>query len=169
MIYKNLFKTVKILGVTRLLQYFFFQKILRINGSVPWPVHWSSIVVDHNNIHMKYWRPLLGFMPGQYIQAKNGITIGENVRIGPGVKIISASHDIYDYDKHDSSDPIIIGNHCWLAANCVILPGVKIAEHTIVAAGAVVTKSFLEGNCVLGGVPAKIVKVLHDYQGKITY
>jgi len=44
--------------------------------------------------------------------------------------------------------------------NAVILPGVHLGDHTIVAAGSVVTKSFPQGNCILGGVPAKVVKEL---------
>lgn len=62
--------------------------------------------------------------------------------IGPGVKIISASHNLNDYDLHDSIDPIEIGDNCWFGADVIILPGVKLGDHTVVAAGAVVTKSF---------------------------
>jgi acetyltransferase-like isoleucine patch superfamily enzyme len=47
----------------------------------------------------------------------------------------------------------------------VILPGVELGPHTILAAGAVVTKSFKEGNQVLAGVPAQVVKKLDVYQG----
>jgi len=104
-----------------------------------------------------------GYMPGQYIQAINGIIIGKNVRFGPGVKIISANHNFNDFSKHDNADPIIIGDNCWIAANAVILPGVQLGNHVVVAAGAVVTKSFTD-NCLIGGVPAKIIKELDAYQ-----
>jgi acetyltransferase-like isoleucine patch superfamily enzyme len=88
------------------------------------------------------------------------------VRLGPGVKLISADHDILDFDKHVSEKPIEIESFCWLGANVVVLPGVKLAEHTIVAAGAVVTKSFLEGDCVIAGVPARVVKKIDPYTGR---
>lgn len=144
-----------------------FQRVFRINADVSWPVHWSSIVSSQAKINRRYpnWSTP-GFNIGQYIQAANGIVLGDRVRLGPGVKLISSDHDILDFEKHVINDPIIIENFCWLGANVVVLSGVKIAEHTIVAAGAVVTKSFLEGNCVIAGVPAKIVKKIDPYQGR---
>jgi len=169
--YKILFnpKNIRYIGIKNIILYFIFQRIFRINSHVLWPVHWSSIVSSPENIKLQYWRPYPGFMPGCYIQAINGIIIGKNVRIGPGVKIISANHDVNDYDVHTKDEPIIIGDNCWLSANCVILPGVKLGNHTIVAANAVVTKSFEKGNCIIGGVPAKIIKELDSYKGQIKW
>ena len=160
---------VNYIGVKNILIYFFFQRILRINSHVKWQVHWSSIVSSPKNIKLKYWRPFPGYMPGCYIQAINGIVIGVNVRIGPGVKIISASHDVNDFDIHIKNKAIIIGDNCWLSSNSVILPGVELGNHTVVAAGAVVNRSFTEGNCILGGVPAIVVKKLDNYKGSIKW
>ena len=53
--------------------------------------------------------------------------------------------------------PVTIGNDVWIGANCTILPGVTIGNNVVVAAGAVVTKD-VPDNCVVGGVPAKIIK-----------
>lgn len=151
--------------------YFFFQRLLRINSHVPWTVHFTSIVSHPDKIKAK-GHSCPGDSPGCYIQAANGIEIGDNVWIGPGVKIISANHDLCNFERHVKVKPIIIGNNCWLGANCVILPGVKLEEHTIVGAGAVVTKSFGQGDCVLVGVPAKIAKKIGPYgnypEGNIT-
>ena len=94
----------------------------------------------------------------------NGIIIGKNVRLGPGVKIVSASHNLVNYDIHDKTEPIEIGDNCWLSANAIILPGVKLGNHVVVAAGAVVTKSFPD-NCLVAGVPARIIRMLDAYQG----
>jgi len=102
-------------------------------------------------------------MPGQYIQAINGIVIGKNVRLGPGVKLISANHDLLNFDIHIKNEPIEIGDNCWISATAVILPGVKLGNHVVVAAGAVVTKSFSD-NCLIGGVPAQVIKSLDNYQ-----
>ena len=52
----------------------------------------------------------------------------------------------------------MLGKECWIGSNAVILPGVRLGEHTVVGAGAVVTKSFEEGWCVIGGVPARKIK-----------
>ena len=166
---KNVYrcKKFKDIGIKDTVIYFVFQRVFRINSHVPWPVHWSSLVVAPEKIKRKYDTVHLGYMPGCYIQAINGIEVGGNLRVGPGVKIISADHSSDDYDIHIKTNPIKIGDNCWLAANCVILPGVELGDHTIVAAGAVVSKSFQGGNCILGGIPAKIIKNLDRYTGAI--
>ena len=58
-----------------------------------------------------------------------------------------------------STQPVVIGDDVWIGANAVILPGVTIGRHCVVAAGAVVTKD-VPDNTVVGGVPAKIIKKL---------
>ena len=151
-------------GLTKTLQFIFFQKILRINGNIPWPVHWTSKVTG--NIKRNEPTSYVGVSPGCYIQGINGIEIDIGCRIGPSVKIISASHDVNDYDRHIKTDPIKIGKFCWIGANVTILPKVNLGEHTVVAAGSVVTKSFEKGNCIIGGNPARIISKLGDYKGK---
>lgn len=158
----HLAKRIKHIGLKNTLLYAIVQNIFRINPRVPWPVHWSSIVMRHENIKRSEGPPYPGYMIGQYIQAKNGIEIGRNVRMGPGVKLISANHDIQNFDIHTPTDPIIIGDNCWLSADVKILPGVTLGNHVIVAAGAVVTKSFPE-NSLVGGVPARLIKHLPPY------
>jgi acetyltransferase-like isoleucine patch superfamily enzyme len=58
-----------------------------------------------------------------------------------------------------STNPVVIGDDVWIGANAVILPGVTIGRHCVVAAGAVVTKD-VPDNTVVGGVPAKVLKTL---------
>ena len=156
------------IGWKNALLYFFMQRILRINSHVSWPVHWSSIVSNPEKITCKHWRPYPGYMPGQYIQAINGIIIGRNVRMGPGVKLISANHNLCNYDLHNEAAPIKIGDNCWLGSNVIILAGISLGEHVVVAAGAVVSKSF-SGNCLIGGVPAREIKPLDPYAGKLDW
>ena len=79
---------------------------------------------------------------------------------------ICSNIDIFDYDSHVEAKPIKIGKYCWIGANAVILPEVILGDHTIVAAGSVVTKSFEKGNCIMGGVPATEIKSIDEYQGK---
>ena len=57
--------------------------------------------------------------------------------------------------------PVTIGNDVWIGANCTILPSVTIGNNVVVAAGAVVTKD-VPDNCVVGGVPAKIIKKIEN-------
>lgn len=157
------FKNYKRFGLIRGLQLIFFQRILKINGSISWPVHWTSKV--SGKIIRNEPTAFLGLSPGCYIQGRNGIEIDVGCRVGPGVKIISANHDSYDYDIAQDGKPIKIGKYCWIGANAVLLPEVILGDHTIVAAGAVVTHSFEEGNCIIAGVPAKQIKKINDYKG----
>jgi len=148
--------------------YYFHQQILGVNREIPWPVHWSSVVTNHKNIIRKDpMRPLPGFKPGSAVIADNGVYIGMNVWLGPGVKLISAQPDPQDYSKMLPAPPIILGDHCWLGAGAIIYPGVSLGNHVIVAAGAVVTQSIPEDNVIIGGNPARILKAISPYSGAI--
>lgn len=99
------------------------------------------------------------------------VYIGENTLIGPNVYISSGKHHIegrekirvlddryfIEFGKH-FSEAISIGADSWVGANAVILPGVKLGDGCVVAANSVVTKSF-ENFSIIGGVPAKLLKV----------
>lgn len=135
---------------------------LGLAGKLHWPVHGSSRISFPENIKIG-----VGTAPGLsincYIQGLNGIEIGDYTIIGPGVNIISADHDLSDFNAHiKSGNPIIVGKNCWLGANSIILPECVIGDNTVVAAGAVVTKSFPQGNVLIAGVPAKVIKSLPD-------
>lgn len=57
--------------------------------------------------------------------------------------------------------PVTIGNDVWVGGNVTILPGVTIGNNVVVAAGAVVTKD-VPDNCVVGGVPAKVIQPIEN-------
>ena len=145
-----------------ILKYWFLQKILRINSHVPWPVHPTTKVISPEKIIRGDRTPGLGVC--SHIDGRNGIVIGKNVWFGPRVSLISMNHDVNNFHRYIKARPIIIGDNCWLATNSTILPGVELGPHTIVAAGAVVHKSFPDGNSTLGGVPAKIIKHIPVYK-----
>jgi acetyltransferase-like isoleucine patch superfamily enzyme len=145
-----------------LLKFFYWQKILRINEKVPWPVHFTSQVKAPEKIIKGTRNP--GMALGCYIDGRNGIIIEENVWIGPKVSLISMNHTLDNYHKYEKTNPIKIGKNSWIGTSATILPGVELGEHVIVAAGAIVTKSFNENNIVLGGNPAKIIKEISDYK-----
>ncbi len=137
---------------------FLFKKVLRHNHRVPWPIHFTSQVVCPERV--KFGK---GFWPGDsmgvYIQANNGVEIGDYTNIAPGVGLISANHDPLDNSRHVPGKPIKIGSHCWIGMNAVILPEVELGDYVIVGAGAVVTKSF-PGHVVIAGNPARIIRNL---------
>lgn len=89
-----------------------------------------------------------------------GITIADDVLIGPQVKLVSETHPLNPEDRSSLiGSPIRIERNAWIGAGAVILPGVTIGENAVVAAGAVVSKN-VEANTVVGGVPAKVLKQL---------
>ena len=142
-------------GLKTVLKHFILQKILRIHSSVPWPVHPTSTVLSPENIVRGTRTP--GLSKGCHIDGRNGIVLGPNVWIGPRVSLISMNHMVDDLSRYSDSEPIVIGADSWLATGSIVLSGVELGPKTIVAAGAVVTKSFPLGHVLLAGNPA-IVK-----------
>ncbi len=140
------------------------QKILNLNGcrSIPWPVHYTSKVFGDITTG-RITTP--GMSPGIYINGINGITFGENIYIGPGVKIISANHSESNYQVHVPGQPIRVGDNVWIGANAVILPEVNIGNNVIIGAGSVVTKN-VPDDCIVGGNPAKEIRRKEAYRGE---
>lgn len=141
-------------------EFWFKQKVLNLGGNrkAYWPVHWTSQVYDVENILVGV-DAYPGIMKGCYITGRGGLTIGDYTQIAPNVVIVTANHDLYDSRKHICAS-VKIGKYCWIGAGAKIMPGVELGDWTVVASGAVVTKSFLEGYCLIGGIPAKKIKDL---------
>lgn len=138
---------------------FWGQKVCGRNRNIPWPVSPRMTVTTKDNIsfHVDDINNFQGF--GSYFQCFKGkISIGKGTYIAGNVGIITANHDPSDLDNHVDGKDVIIGEKCWIGMNCVVLPGVTLGDHTIVGAGAVVTKSFKDGYCVIAGNPAKKIK-----------
>lgn len=89
------------------------------------------------------------------------VRIGDNCMIGPNVGIYTAGHSLEPVGRNKSgyAIPITIGNDVWIGGSCVILPGVKIGDNSVVAAGSVVTKD-VPANVIVAGNPAKILRNL---------
>lgn len=92
--------------------------------------------------------------------------IGDYVIMGPNVKIYTKNHNYNNIDipialQSETKERVDIGNDVWLGANVIITPGVKIGNHVVIAAGAVVTKD-IPDYAVVGGVPAKIIKMRNE-------
>jgi len=119
--------------------------------------HGSCILNTHGRFSMKRNSHLGAYC---YVNVCHGkVEIGEDVAIGPGTKIIAYSNH-YRKGKKVTEERITadisIGNNVLIGANCTILPGTKISDNVIVAAGAVV-KGMLEANNIYGGITAKII------------
>lgn len=96
------------------------------------------------------------------------LKIGRKVIFGPKPTIITGDHRIDIIGKHiidvtdaeklpDQDAPVVIEDGCWIGANVTILKGVTIGRGSVIAAGAVVTKS-CEPYSIIGGVPAKLIR-----------
>lgn len=87
-----------------------------------------------------------------------GITIEDDVMIGPRVNITSEDHPV-DIATRKTLVPgeVIIRKNAWIGAGATILPGVTVGENSVVAAGAVV-RNDVPPNTVVGGVPARVLK-----------
>jgi acetyltransferase-like isoleucine patch superfamily enzyme len=98
-----------------------------------------------------------------WAEKNSKIIFGDNVLVGPSVKMFSGNHGTklngnpMVYQERVEAD-IIIGNDVWIGANSVITSGVTIADGAVVAAGSVVTKN-VPANTIVGGVPAKTIKI----------
>lgn len=100
------------------------------------------------------------------------VTLGDYVRIAPGVKIIGTNHGHADpdtpiYKQPHTSKGIVIEDDVWIGANAVIVDGVTVGSHSIVAGGAVVTKDVAPYS-IVGGSPAKLIKDRRGGQNKPT-
>lgn len=100
---------------------------------------------------------------GCFISAQGGLKIGDFVAVGHNTSILTTEHTYSDPStpiKHQPVEtrPVSIGNNVWIGANVTILGGVSIADNTVVAAGAVVTRNIEQEFTIVGGVPAKFIK-----------
>jgi len=90
------------------------------------------------------------------------VTIGNNVRLAQNVVITALNHNYTDVSKPISeqgvnTQEVVIGDETWVGANSVILPGVNVGKHCVIAAGSIVTKD-IPSYSVVAGNPAKIKK-----------
>ena len=92
--------------------------------------------------------------------------IGDHVNLAQGITVTALNHNYADSSRRIDeqgicTNPVVIGDDVWIGANAVILPGVTIGRHVVVAAGAVVTKDIPDYSLV-AGVPAKVIKSLRE-------
>lgn len=105
---------------------------------------------------------------GCHFQDQGGIEIGDGVLIGHNVVLATINHDLNPaMNRKNHYAPIKIGAHVWIGANATVLSGVTIGDWAVVAAGAVVTRD-VPAMTVVGGVPAKVLKIMTD-QTEVQY
>lgn len=114
-------------------------------------LHTGVRVFDPRNIRVGEGT-IIGF--SCFIDGRDQVVIGNNTDIASEVMIYSQEHDLSSPDFQAVGAPVTIGNYVFIGPRAIILPGIKIGDGAVVAAGAVVTKD-VEPFAVMGGVPAK--------------
>jgi acetyltransferase-like isoleucine patch superfamily enzyme len=128
-----------------------------------------------NNVYIGHYTILKGYHQNSFVIGDNvwigqgcifhsagGITIGHDVGIGPGVKILTSMHRLDEVDRpilHSKIDfaPVVIEDGCDIGVGAIILPGVRIGRGAQVGAGAVVA-SDVPAYAIVAGVPAKVLR-----------
>jgi maltose O-acetyltransferase len=90
------------------------------------------------------------------------VQLGDRVFVGPAVQIYTATHPLEAQRRaafEESGKRITIGSDVWIGGGAILCPGISLGDRVVVAAGAVVTKSF-PSDVVIGGNPAKIIRNL---------
>lgn len=137
------------------------RNFLRLAPPLPFPAALTCVISDAKNIAFDPEDLNIFQTGGTYFQNFSAlISIGKGTWIAPNVGIITANHDPLNPDEHLAGADIRIGRKCWIGMNSVILPGVTLGDHTVVGAGSVVTRSFEQGHCVIGGSPARLIREL---------
>lgn len=128
----------------------------------------DSVYIGHYSILKGYYKNVMTIGSGTWIgqqcffHSAGGLSIGRNVGIGPGVKILTSSHTLESREipiLHSQIDfaPVVIGDDSDIGVGAIILPGVVIGKGVQVGAGAVVTESVAD-YCVVAGVPAVVLR-----------
>jgi acetyltransferase-like isoleucine patch superfamily enzyme len=128
----------------------------------------TNVYIGHYTILKGYYISQMTIGDGTWIgqqcflHSAGGLTIGKNVGLGPGVKILTSSHTLDEIDKpilHSTIKfaKVVIDDDSDIGAGAIVLPGVHIGRGAQIAAGAVVTSNVQE-YAVVGGVPAKLIR-----------
>jgi acetyltransferase-like isoleucine patch superfamily enzyme len=96
---------------------------------------------------------------GASVLAANSIEIGNDCLIGDYAAVLDTNWHSVDSDSPVRSAPVVIGNNVWLCRGVTVLPGSKIGDHTVVAAGSVV-RGELPPRVLASGNPAQPVREL---------
>jgi acetyltransferase-like isoleucine patch superfamily enzyme len=97
-----------------------------------------------------------------FLQASGGITIGNDVMLGPGVKIWSVNHNFKDFNTPINQQgyeykEVGIDDGVWLGANVFVMPGAVIPKGSVVSAGSVVGVKKLSEYSIIAGNPCRVI------------
>ncbi|MFC0426094.1 sugar O-acetyltransferase [Chryseobacterium scophthalmum] len=139
--------------ITKLLSEILNQEVQNVAVFMPLYINYGKNINIGKNVFINFDCTFL---------ALGGITIEDDVLIGPKVSLITENHPLDPKLRNGLiGKPIHIKKNVWIGANVTVLPGVTIGENAVIAAGAVVSKD-VPDNVVAGGIPAKIIKKIEN-------
>ncbi|VXB48050.1 MULTISPECIES: sugar O-acetyltransferase [Chryseobacterium] len=139
--------------ITKLLSEILNQEVQNVAVFMPLYINYGKNINIGKNVFINFDCTFL---------ALGGITIEDDVLIGPKVSLITENHPLDPKLRNGLiGKPIHIKKNAWIGANATILPGVTIGENAVIAAGAVVSKD-VPDDVVVGGIPAKIIKKIEN-------
>ena len=171
-----LFRLTYRLAGNKLLQGVFLfapsQWLIYMTRLIGWKVPEETIFSGHLQLahlgeaglnHLKIG-PSCYFGPDVLLDLSDAISLGQHVALSPRVTILThADPGPGGYlERHfypGMTAPVQIDDHVWIGAGAIVLPGVRVGSRSVVAAGAVVTRD-VAPDCVVAGVPARVVKHL---------
>ncbi|HAE16453.1 MAG TPA: hypothetical protein DCG51_07870 [Erysipelotrichaceae bacterium] len=131
-----------------------------------WKEHSGNLLYSTDAVIMKCeMTRLCTDLPQVKALYREGITIGDNVQIGPHVTIVTDNHDLKDRYVLRCRE-VVIGNDVWIGACASIMPGVHIGDNAVIAGGSVVTKD-VPADTVVGGNPARVMRTVCFYGSMI--
>lgn len=101
---------------------------------------------------------------GASVVAHRSIEIGDDARIGDFAAILDVDHHAIEEFAEVRAAPVVIGRNAWIGTRAIVLPGVRVGEHSVVAAGSVVTAD-VPDRTLMAGVPAKPIRALNASDG----
>lgn len=150
------FLLFKIVGYmpSHIIRHFFYRVVFRMTIAKKVVIHYGLEARNPWNIFIGK-----GTIIGDkaILDARYGIEIGENVNLSTGVHMWTLEHDVNSptFSSDGTGGGIVIGDRAWISSRTTILPGNSISKGSVVASGAVVTKSIQRPYEIWGGIPAK--------------
>lgn len=134
-------------------------------GDNTYVMHGSVLhVYNFRNLPHAFIRVGKDSLIGEYnvLRGQGGITIGDRVYTSPFVQLLAVNHvysnpNIPMVDQGITAEGIVVEDDVWIGSGAIITDGVKVGRGSVIAAGAVVTKD-VPPHCVVGGVPARVLK-----------
>ena len=102
-----------------------------------------------------------GFLNGCHLSAKRSVELGRRVFVGVGSRIFDSDQHDLDAERPEQCEPVRVGDHSWIAADCTILRGVEIGAHCVLGARSLLTRS-LPDHSLAYGVPAEARGTIGD-------